>query len=455
MDSIAGEKPAVAKTAAPPMATFVERICGLIARPRALSQSERSDVAMAFEDTMAVAYAGWHEPVAQACLKIYQGDGVALLDGSHASTTENAALIHATAAHALDYDDVHMTSVTHASAVLVPALLAMAAEDSARRSRLFEAYAVGLAVNIALGKALGFSHYERGWHATSTIGPLAAAAALAHLCGLDDAQSRAALALAAAQAGGLQRNFGSMGKPLQAGFAAAAAVRAVQLAAQNVSADADIFGDKGFLDLYSGGGAVEPVANIIPTIETNSLSRKLHPCCYAAHRFITAAFDLRAKFGGKMPANARVRGTAPSGMLQPLRVADPHSGAEAKFCGAYIIAAGLLQGTVGLADFDDATIDRPALRDLMARTELREQPAEPGALVGLDRGAVTLEIVVGGEVVASTRCAVYPGSPLAPASQAALSQKVADCLAHYNKHARVAVTPAAFAAWLRSQLAQH
>ena len=58
---------------------------------------------------------------------------MALLDGSTAPTAEHAALVTATAGHALDYDDVHLDSTTHPSVVIVPALLAMQAEQGLDR----------------------------------------------------------------------------------------------------------------------------------------------------------------------------------------------------------------------------------------------------------------------------------------------------------------------------------
>jgi len=81
--------------------SFMDRICDLIESPRELTAGERSEVLTAFEDTMAVAYAGWHDPVVQATLAVYRGDVAPLIDGTKASSVEHAALIHATAGHAL------------------------------------------------------------------------------------------------------------------------------------------------------------------------------------------------------------------------------------------------------------------------------------------------------------------------------------------------------------------
>jgi 2-methylcitrate dehydratase PrpD len=299
--------------------SFTGSVCDLIQAPRRLSEAERAEAVTAFEDTMAVAYAGWHDPVVQATLSLYRGRGVPLIDGTEAGSVEHAALIHATAGHALDYDDVQLTTVSHPSVPIVPALLAVGASRPGLADRMISAFAIGVAVNIAIGRVMGFAHYDKGWHATSTLGPLAVAAALAHLIGLDRTGSRHALAIAAAQAGGMQRNFGTMAKPLQAGLAAAAGVRAALLAEAGLTADDDIFGPRGFFDLYRGEGWGDPAESVPVEIDMVSLARKLYPCCYMNHRLIAAALSARAQLpGGAVPAAARVvvttraRGSRPS-----------------------------------------------------------------------------------------------------------------------------------------------
>ena len=51
--------------------------------------------------------------------------------------------------------------------------------------RVALAYIIGFEVGAALGAALNPAHYERGWHATSSIGSLGCAAAAASILGLD------------------------------------------------------------------------------------------------------------------------------------------------------------------------------------------------------------------------------------------------------------------------------
>src|SRR5436305_2075300 len=132
-------------------------------------------------------------------------------------------------AHVLDYDDLHLPSTAHISAVCVPAALAHG--GGAR------AYLAGAGVMARLGTALGWAHYERGWHATTTAGAPAAAVAAGLSLGLDAERLAVALALAVPAAGGVQRAFGSDAKSLQVGFAVDAGLRAARLAAAGARAD--------------------------------------------------------------------------------------------------------------------------------------------------------------------------------------------------------------------------
>jgi 2-methylcitrate dehydratase PrpD len=433
--------------------SFIARVCDLVAAPRGLHASERAEVLTAFEDTMAVAYAGWHEPVTQAALKVWRGNVAPLIDGTFAQSVEHAALIHATAGHALDYDDVQLTTVSHPSVPIVPALLALADSRPGLTGRLVPAFAVGLTVNIALGSVMGFSHYDKGWHATSTLGPLAVAAALAHLLALDVTRTRHALALAAAQAGGMQRNFGTMAKPLQAGLASAAGVRAALLAEAGLTGDQDIFGPRGYFDLYAGAERGEDTATVSLDIDLGTLARKLYPCCYMNHRLISAGFAARSQLpGGEIPADATVIVKAPHGSLVPLRVDDPRTGLEAKFCGPYNIAAALIQGHVGLADFEDEAVTRPHIRELMQRIDLSEDPRAEDIMIGLDHGAVRLTIESGGRKIAFAEIESYPGSPKRPATGAEMEAKIDDCLAIFRRRSNGGPSLSEFRAGLREKL---
>jgi 2-methylcitrate dehydratase PrpD len=296
----------------------------------------------ALRDTLAVAHAARDHPL------------LTRLDAISEPARE------AVAAHVLDYDDLHLPSTTHISAVCVP--VARAAGGGAR------AYLAAAGVMARLGTALGWAHYERGWHATCTAGALAAAVGAALPHGADLAT---AMALAVPAAGGVQRAFGSDAKALQVGFAVDAGLRAAQLTLGGAKADpaavdqwfALVGGDPGRLDL---SGPALP----------GGLAVKVYPCCYALQRPIAAVREL-----GEVPAG-RIRVRAPASSVQPLIHHRPRTGLEGKFSLEYGIAAALLDGAPGMASFTDAAVRRPDAQALIERIDVELTPGGDGLLAG-------------------------------------------------------------------------
>src|SRR5205807_5196095 len=107
--------------------------------------------------------------------------------------------------------------------------------------------------------AAGVDHYQRGFHATGTVGTFGAAAACARLLELDAATTAVALGIAGTQAAGLKSMFGTMGKPLHAGKATANGLLAARLAARGFTANpAVVETEQGFAE--AAGGAVGTAA---------------------------------------------------------------------------------------------------------------------------------------------------------------------------------------------------
>ncbi|MCB1395959.1 MAG: MmgE/PrpD family protein [Rhodobacter sp.] len=428
---------------------LTNRICALIANPRPLSPAELDDVRLSFADTLAVALAGWHSESVTMLRGVLGLEAMPPLPETRPTTPPEAiALALGTAAHALDYDDVNLDSVTHPSAVIVPALLAVAAHHPDLTPRIPAAYAVGLTTDQTLGQVLGFAHYDKGWHASSTFGPLSAAAALAHLLDLDERQIRSALALAATRSAGMQLNFGQMGKHLQIGQSAEGAVRAALLARAGFTGAADPFAPSGFFDLYAGAALARKPDDVAPELSVASISRKLFPCCYLTHRMIAASITLHDRFPGGLPDGVQVDVAVPYGGLSALRVKDPLTGSEAKFCAAYTVAVALLRGRVLLSDFSDGALASAEVRDLMTRVTASEEPLIGAPPTGIDHGevVVTLRGVAG--VIDRVTCRHYPGSPAAPATQSAMHTKIDDCLRLYTAAAPVPLAREDLLSWL-------
>ncbi|MCP5152846.1 MAG: MmgE/PrpD family protein [Ectothiorhodospiraceae bacterium] len=294
-----------------------------------------------------------------------------------------AALANGTAAHALDFDDNFLPGLTHASAVLVPALLALAEQEQRGGADVLDAYIIGLEIHALLGRGIGRRHYDLGWHSTATVGCIGTAAACARLLGLDATRAAHALSLAVSMASGVKVQFGSTGKPLHAGLAAHHAVLACTLATAGVEGRAEaIEGERGFRDLYAGDadadwpkllqGLGDPLA-----IEAYGLAPKLYPCCGSAHRVLDAVLALRAAHGFLAADVARVDATVGYGNKRNLCYPRPTQEMEARFSLHYCVAVALLHGRVSLADFTTAAVQRPEARALLGLTTMHA--TEPGA----------------------------------------------------------------------------
>jgi 2-methylcitrate dehydratase PrpD len=344
-------------------------------------------------DTVAVALAGRDHPVTRLATAFPEG------------------LRWAVAAHVLDFDDLHMQSTTHISAVCVPAVLAVGGDA--------RAYLAAAGVMARLGNALGWPHYSAGWHATCTAGAPASAAGAAVALGLPPGQIATAMALAVPGAGGVQRAFGTDAKSLQVGFAVEAGLRAAALAAAGAQADATALDQ--WLGLVGGdAGRADLAGPAVP----GGLAIKIYPCCYALQRPISALGEL-IQPGWLDPAEVRrIVIRTPEATVAPLIHHQPGTGLQGKFSLEYAAAAALLDSYPGFASFTDAAVRRPDARRLASLVEVK---TEPGGSWLLD-GELTAEVHTASGGVAQISQQFPPGSPARPPTGAQLAAKVADCV---------------------------
>lgn len=324
----------------------------------------------------------------------------------------------AVAAHLLDFDDLHLPSTAHISAVITPVVLACGGDA--------RAYLAGAGVMARIGIALGWKHYTAGWHATCTSGALGAAAAAAVSFGLDEAQTAHAIALAVPAAGGVQRAFGTDAKSLQVGFAADAGVRAAALAANGIGAD--------LLAVEDWFGLVAPDSSPLalegdmsgPAIP-GGLAVKLHPCCYAMQRPIGAVRQLRAAHGDRLDPSriASLRARTPQGTLTPLIHHRPTTGLQGKFSLEYALATALLDDFPTAEHFTDAAVNRPLAHALMGLVDTTDIAGGSGLLDGAFE--LTIGLTDGSSV--QTSVTVPPGAPHLPPTEAEMGAKVQGCLA--------------------------
>jgi 2-methylcitrate dehydratase PrpD len=287
-----------------------------------------------------------------------------------------AALVNGALAHGLDFDDTHAASITHASAVVLPAVLALGEAAGAGGCAAVTAAVVGLEAITRLGMAAPGAFHARGWHATAVCGPFAAALAAGKLEGLDEARLTAALGVAGSFASGVLEFLedGSWVKRVHPGWAAHSGIVAAGLARGGFSGPATIL--EGRFGFYRTFLAAEPDSAPFRTLgsawETLSIGFKPYPCCHYNHAYLDCALALRRDHGLDAGAIEAVECRVPAGevpiVCEPreakLRPRTPY---DAQFSLPYSVAAALLDGRVTLDTYAPARLADARLLALAAR----------------------------------------------------------------------------------------
>lgn len=338
-------------------------------------------------DWFAVACAAWQEPPVQILLAEVREEGATpratLLDGSRVSAVQ-AALVNGTASHVLDFDDAHLQSRVHPSVPLWPAILAQAeahaAPDTRSGQQALAAFAAGVEFQSRLALLMGEDHYRLGWHNTATLGALGAAVSTAALLRLDTDQTAHALAIAGTQAGGMRALFGTMGKPLHAGQAAAIGLRAARLAARGFTGVTDILErDQGFATLYADQWTSDRIWQDAATPRVHGIVYKYHASCYGTQAPIEACLQLRHDHAFRPEEIDTVDIVIEPQYLDVCCIATPRTPSEAKFSIAHMAALALAgRSTVAAASFTTA-LDDAALAALRGRITVRADAAMPRA----------------------------------------------------------------------------
>jgi 2-methylcitrate dehydratase PrpD len=276
-----------------------------------------------------------------------------------------AALVNGAAAHALDFDDVNLQINGHPSAVLWPAVLAVADAHDASGADAFIAFASGYEFACRVGMVVEPGHYDRGYHATASVGILGAALACARLLRLDEAQTLHAVGIAATMAAGLKAMFGTPCKPLHAGLAARNGLEAALWAQQGLTSRPDILEcTRGFASTLSPDFRPDDALADPGRFLMRENLFKYHAACYGTHSAIEAALALRRR--GVQPQDIeRIRIRVEKVADTTCNIADPHTPAQAKFslrlCAAMALL-GLDTGDLGL--YGEATLARPDVQRL-------------------------------------------------------------------------------------------
>jgi 2-methylcitrate dehydratase PrpD len=242
-------------------------------------------------------------------------------------------------------------------------------------------------------------------------------------------------------ASGVRRNFGTMTKPLHTGWAARNAVVAVELARCGFTAAPDA------LEAKSGFFAAYGAERSDPNVPCDALGRpfaivdpgiglKRFPCYNGSQRAMHGVLQLKRELGIDAGNLARLECRMPPGGMQVLIYPRPQTGLEGKFSLPYVLAAGVLDGAYGLGSFSDEAVNRPAVRALYDKIEVKEDVRCGGHDPLLEtrpagaRGFVEVQARTTHGRTQTVRVDVAPGHPQLELGWDDIRHKFLDCARH-------------------------
>jgi 2-methylcitrate dehydratase PrpD len=242
----------------------------------------------------------WSRTAVESILA-FEGTGDHTLIGWGTTTSAPAAaLLNGTFIQGFELDDFHPFSPLHSTSLMVPALLAASGIiDQVDGAAFLRAAVVGFETGPRVGSALhGSEMLTRGWHSGSVFGPIAVAAAVGNLLGLDTDQMEDGIGLGATQACGLMAaQFGAMSKRMHHGLASRNGLVAAMLARGGYTGIKGVFEQPygGYLSTFGEGhrpDASQVCAELGERWETERIVVKPYAAMGGLHAAIDALLDI-------------------------------------------------------------------------------------------------------------------------------------------------------------------
>jgi 2-methylcitrate dehydratase PrpD len=352
-------------------------------------------------------------------LSLGRSDEATVLGSPERASAGSAALANGILLHTLDYDDTHTQGLVHATAMTLPAALAVGERERVSGTELVHAMAIGYELAGRLSRAVPHGFHAKGMHATAVCGTFTSALVAALLSRLSPDEAVNALGIAGSQSGGTMEFLatGAATKQIHPGWVGLAGVVAAALAAAGATGpDTILEGEHGLYALFS---AVPPdlgsvVAGLGDSWQVEQVEVKLYPACHLMHR----SLDVAEALGRVVEVNAirdvllRVPDDSIPIVCAPAEVKQrPRTAYEAKFSAQWSVAAMLVDGRVGIDSYQTDRIGRPDVARLaqLVRYEPTGMP-EPAAE---QPGSITVTTADGAAITLRSDDAAF-GAPDAP-----------------------------------------
>lgn len=296
----------------------------------------------------------------------------------------NAALVNGVLVHGLDYDDTHARGVIHATASVLPTVLALAARDDRSGADMVAAYVLGMEVATRLGAVAKGGFHQVGFHPTGVIGTFGCTLAAGWLLGLNAKQMVDAQGIALSIASGSLEflNDGAWNKRMHPGWAANGGITAATFGKHGYTGTRLAY--EGRFGLYAShlGDADYDLslasADLGEQWEVPRVSVKPLPACHFTHASVDAAARLHAQ-GVRPEQVRRITVLVPQEVVKTVCEPEaakrkPTNSYEAQFSIPYLVGTALCKGGLTLDDLEESALRDPAVLALAAMTDYQCDP---------------------------------------------------------------------------------
>lgn len=271
-----------------------------------------------------------------------------------------ASLINGMSSHIFDFDDTHLDTIHHPSAPVAPVCFALGEVNRLSGREVLRAFVLGTEAELRISNAVYPSHYDVGWHITSTAGVFGAAVAAGVLLRLNEEQMAWALGLAGTQAFGFREMFGTMTKPFHPGKAAQNGLLAALLAQRGFTSSKQVLEAKrGFANVMAPRHDLSQVN--IRWGEQWELAKnafKAYACGIVLHPAIDACIALGRKIAD--PAQVKeIEIKVNPYVLELTGKPNPQTGLEGKFSIYHTGAVAFLDGDASVGQYTDEKVLDP------------------------------------------------------------------------------------------------